>query len=234
MCLSVPYWVKRCPAAPFGEYLPVRHTGCNPHFSAYFSTPSPVCVRIVDHEVCRNEKPMIKLEKFEFGDIARLISWIPDEEFLMQWAGPQYSFPLTPEQVGVTYRDSQTKVPKNYMFKVIEKSSDDVIGHVELIKVDRGMGSATLARVLVGEETLRGKGYGRDAIEKTLDFAFKKLKLREVELGVYSFNKPAISLYKKLGFKKYKEVTYETDFDARFHHIVRMKLEKASWNSDRS
>ena len=41
---------------------------------------------------------MIKLKVFTTEDISKLISWIPNKEFCLQWAGPQYSFPLDESQ----------------------------------------------------------------------------------------------------------------------------------------
>ncbi len=95
-------------------------------------------------------KPLIKLEKFEFGDTTRLISWIHDADFLLQWAGPQYSFPLTAEQIGITYQSTQGKQPKTFMYKALDTETKAVVGHVELIKVNHTAKTATLGRVLIG------------------------------------------------------------------------------------
>lgn len=37
---------------------------------------------------------MIDLEAFASSDIDQLISWVPTAEFLVQWAGPVFQFPL--------------------------------------------------------------------------------------------------------------------------------------------
>lgn len=57
----------------------------------------------------------------------------------------------------------------------------------------------------------RGKGVGTQLLKSVLDQA-KTFGLEKVELNVYTSNKPAIALYKKLGFeqegliKKYRKV----------------------------
>jgi RimJ/RimL family protein N-acetyltransferase len=48
----------------------------------------------------------------------------------------------------------------------------------------------------------RNKGLGRILSEIILDIARKDRKIKIVELGVFRNNKPAIHLYKRLGFKK--------------------------------
>ncbi len=37
---------------------------------------------------------MIKLEYFERNNFKQLIDWIDSEEFLLQWGGPVFSYPL--------------------------------------------------------------------------------------------------------------------------------------------
>jgi RimJ/RimL family protein N-acetyltransferase len=46
-----------------------------------------------------------------------------------------------------------------------------------------------------------GKGYGSETLEILIDFSWKHLNLRRLELGVHTFNKRAIRVYEKLGFK---------------------------------
>jgi len=42
---------------------------------------------------------MIKLEQFDETDFDRLISWVDSEEFMLQFAGPIFTFPLTIDQL---------------------------------------------------------------------------------------------------------------------------------------
>jgi len=37
----------------------------------------------------------IRLQAFEEGDFDRLIAEVPDGRFLLQWAGPKYTYPWT-------------------------------------------------------------------------------------------------------------------------------------------
>ncbi|UOQ44499.1 GNAT family N-acetyltransferase [Halobacillus salinarum] len=62
--------------------------------------------------------------------------------------------------------------------------------------------------ITIGEPDGRGKGFGFKAIE-FLEEQIKRQGLKRIGLGVFEFNKQAISLYKKLG---YKEIGYIEDF----------------------
>ncbi|KAK3331804.1 acyl-CoA N-acyltransferase [Cercophora scortea] len=57
------------------------------------------------------------------------------------------------------------------------------------------------ARLALGiSEPFQGKGFGKEAVNWALDWAFDYAGLNRVELGVASFNVRAVELYGKLGF----------------------------------
>jgi RimJ/RimL family protein N-acetyltransferase len=59
-----------------------------------------------------------------------------------------------------------------------------------------------------GQHCHWGKGYGYEAMQLVLRFAFDELNLHRVQLTVFSYNERVIVLYEKLGFQhkgKYRE-----------------------------
>ncbi len=44
-------------------------------------------------------KEVIKLESFKKSDFKQLINWINSEEFLIQWSGNAFTFPLDEQQL---------------------------------------------------------------------------------------------------------------------------------------
>lgn len=143
---------------------------------------------------------LIKLEKFNCEEIQQLVSWIPDKEFLLQWAGPSYTFELMEKQFLDDINMMIDENPQNLMFsaKIIE--SNETVGHIQLLGIDRVNMYARIGRVIVGKEKYRNKGMGLSIVNAVLDIAFNKFKLHRVDLGVFDFNKSAISCYKKAGF----------------------------------
>jgi len=71
-----------------------------------------------------------------------------------------------------------------------------------LNNIDRRNRSATLARVLIGEPAMRGKGIGAQMIERALEIGFGELGLHRIDLAVFDFNASAIACYERLGFVK--------------------------------
>ena len=142
----------------------------------------------------------IKLEKFSYEEIPQLISWIPNKEFLLQWAGPAYTFELLEKQLQNEINMMCKGNSTNLLFsaKVIE--TNETVGHVQLLGMDRVNMSARIGRVIVGKKENRNKGIGLEMINAILDIAFNKLNLHRIDLGVFDFNVSAIACYKKAGF----------------------------------
>jgi RimJ/RimL family protein N-acetyltransferase len=87
----------------------------------------------------------------------------------------------------------------DYCFCIHEKKLDEVIGGVGIHKVDRKHGLAEMGYWLARAHWR--KGYATEAIDLSLRFAFRRLKLRKVYLLIYGGNKGSAALAEKAGFK---------------------------------
>lgn len=76
----------------------------------------------------------------------------------------------------------------------------------------------------IGEKECWGKGYGREALQLLLDYAFLELNLHRVSLRVFSFNEKAIRLYERLGFKDEGRSRQSLYRDGRWHDICHMGI----------
>ncbi|HDR8094344.1 MULTISPECIES: GNAT family N-acetyltransferase [Bacillus] len=142
-------------------------------------------------------KEVIKLESFKKSDFKQLINWINSEEFLIQWSGNAFTFPLDEQQLEKYIESANTLA-----FKVVDEETLDVIGHISLGQIDNINKSARIGKVLVGNTKMRGRSIGKHMMKAVLHIAFDELKLHRVTLGVYDFNTSAISCYEKIGFVK--------------------------------
>lgn len=145
---------------------------------------------------------MIELKYFEQSDFKQLIEWSGSPEFLMQWSGPSFTYPLDESQLINYINEANTEDSNIFIYKAILTSTGKTIGHVSLVNLDRKNNSARIGRVLLGDTSVRGQGLGVKMIEEVLRIAFEDLKLHRVSLGVFDFNKSAIACYEKAGFKK--------------------------------
>lgn len=84
-------------------------------------------------------------------------------------------------------------------FTIVLKETDEPIGRVVLNDLVEGW-KVEILRIYIGDPKLRGKGYGRQAMEALLDLAFRSWDVKRVYLDHYTGN-PASHLYLSLGFK---------------------------------
>lgn len=151
---------------------------------------------------------MIRLEKFTKEFYPELINSIKNGKELMQFGGPEFTFPLTEEQIDKTLSDES-----RIAFRVVNVSDDATIGHSEIYFKDD---SAKLGRILIIDENQRGKGVGEQMLILLLKFIFENRKEQHIELNVFDFNIGAIKCYEKVGFsinpdkKLIREVEGET------------------------
>jgi RimJ/RimL family protein N-acetyltransferase len=143
-----------------------------------------------------HRKAMVKLEKFDKSDYDRLIGWIDSEELMIQFSGPVFSFPLTCEQL-----NKYLLVENRVVYRVLDSSTNEIVGHAELNNIDEKNRNARICRVLIGHKCNRNKGYGRAVIKELINVGFNELKLHRLDLGVFDFNQQAIKCYSDCGFE---------------------------------
>ncbi|GGK17912.1 GNAT family N-acetyltransferase [Caldalkalibacillus thermarum TA2.A1] len=107
---------------------------------------------------------MIELRHFEPADFDQLISWVPTPEFLLQWGGPEFRFPLDNEQLERYIAGANRDGAERLIYKVVHTETQKVIGHISLGKIDREHRSARIGKVLVGEPAMRGQGIGEQMV----------------------------------------------------------------------
>ena len=135
---------------------------------------------------------MIQLKPFKADDWIYLSAWISNEREFIQFAGKIFTFPLDKNQIEVYLSD-----PLRTVFKIADEN-ELIIGMAE-ISIEQE-NTAKLARILIGEKSMRGKGIGAALMRILIDYAFNTLKKEQIILNVYSWNTAAIKCYANAGF----------------------------------
>ncbi len=91
--------------------------------------------------------------------------------------------------------------PQAVHFLIVLRAGDQPIGVCGLFDVDQEQGTAQLG-VVIGEAAARGQGYGTEALNLLVAYAFDHLGLRLLRLQVREDNAAAVRVYEKLGFRK--------------------------------
>ncbi len=171
----------------------------------------------------------IELRPFERKDFTRLISWVKSPEFLLQWAGPIFDFPLSAMQLEIYLRGAEEEPPTRKIYKVIRSNDNAVIGHVELANIDCRNKSATLCRVLIGEPPLRGRGVGIETVRRALDIGFGELGLHRIDLVVFDFNTAAIKCYERAGFTREGQLREARKIGSEYWTLYQMSILEKEW-----
>lgn len=98
------------------------------------------------------------------------------------------------------YIQEKNESSNSLFFGIFLKQNRKHIGTVKLEPINFKESKATVG-IMIGDKNYWGKGLAPETIKLLIDYAFQKLKLKEVNLGVISENKAAIRAYQKVGFK---------------------------------
>lgn len=117
-----------------------------------------------------------------------------------------------------------------YAFMVCRLEDGVAVGRSDLFDIDHLRGSAAFG-LAIGEPAMRGRGYGRDAVEALSDFAFGELRLERLALVTDAHNERAQRTYRAAGFTV--EVVERRAFyqHGRFTDDVHMSLLRGEWAS---
>ena len=121
---------------------------------------------------------------------------------------------------------------KDVVFAIVDKESDKMIGIIGLYGISWIPRLAEL-RIVIGDKDFRGEGYGTEAIKLVVDYAFDKLNLNNVYLGVNAEHKRAIKAYKNAGFVEegiLRKVQYR---NSKYYDAVRMSILREEYYAKR-
>jgi len=161
---------------------------------------------------------MIELLAFEEEDFDRFTGWIKNEQEMVQFAGPIFTYPLTRNQLS-NYITDTTRMA----FKVRLISTSEIIGHCELNLQNE---IPRLSRILIGDPAFRNKGLGREIVRSLLNHIFSATDFEVADLNVFSWNQNAIASYKSDSFEFNPEVSTSVEVDGETWVAANMIISK--------
>lgn len=82
------------------------------------------------------EVELIALHPFDEKDFDHLIAEISDARFLLQWAGPKYTYSLDAGQLSDTLANTAGEKPSYRAFKAVRPETRETVGHIQLVDID--------------------------------------------------------------------------------------------------
>ena len=136
-----------------------------------------------------------RLRALEENDLPHFVRWINDPE-TRHFMNMRYPLSMTEEE---NWWESFVTRQNDHIF-AIEARDGNYIGNIGLHSIERENRRALLG-IIIGDKAYWGQGYGTDAIQTMLGWAFGYLNLNRVSLRVYAYNERAIGCYLKSGFR---------------------------------
>ena len=164
--------------------------------------------------IFESERILYVLPSFDL--IPDYLEMVNDIEHVARFIGERRE-PYTEEE---ERRYMQSKIDqKATMFSMLEKDTHQFIGNIEFM--NRKGDEAEWGIVMTHK--MQDRGYGTEALKRSVEYGFGELGLRRICLAVYADNPRAIHVYEKCGFKEYDR----NDVDV-FMETVRKPGEEAA------
>ncbi|WP_250037148.1 GNAT family N-acetyltransferase [Paractinoplanes maris] len=140
---------------------------------------------------------LVRLRALRDADLPHLVQWWNEPATMVL---QQHSVMPVPEAgLPDMFRNWSVNKDESGAGFSIETHDGELVGHLTLWGIKPRTRIATLAIVIGSPHT--GHGYGTDAVELAVRYAFDELAVNKVELQVWSFNPRAVHVYEKAGFR---------------------------------
>jgi RimJ/RimL family protein N-acetyltransferase len=167
---------------------------------------------------------MIRLAPLDRESIPTYLSWFRDYD-IQQWM--KAAVPVTVEAETAWYEET-TASENAFSFEIRTLQDDHLIGNCSIFGIDHKNRSGELG-IVIGEKAYWGKGWGSDAVQTLLRFAFGEINLNRVYLRVLAHNKRAIRAYEKCGFQHEGTARQALFREGQYHDMNLMAILFEDW-----
>lgn len=112
---------------------------------------------------------------------------------------------------------------------IVIKNDHTVVGEVVINEYDEIKHSMNF-RILIGPKG-RNQGFGSEATRLIIDYVFQNTDLKQITLGVYSFNPRAKRVYEKIGFTVDSIDEDDLEFEGQMIDAINMVLTRERWQT---
>lgn len=184
----------------------------------------------------------MQFEPLFTGRLVRLAAPRPDDHQLFaKWSeNDQYlriadndpAKPVSPE-AHQKWEQPWLDAPNSFMFRLRTVADDRLIGVVALADL-QWMHRTAMLGIAIGDPDYWGKGYGSDAIQLILGYAFRELDLYRVWMHTLGYNARAIRAYEKAGFVREGAQRRAIQREGRRFDLVYFGMLREEWEQRRA
>lgn len=138
------------------------------------------------------------LRPLDASDVKSIARWHNDTEIMTLFALTRTGS----EEYWSEWLQKRLQSPSAAYFGIVMKGDDRLIGYVHLEEIYWSHKLCRDIGILIGEKEEWSRGYGTEAMELLLRYAFEELGLHRLELLTFVFNERGIRVWQKCGFRQ--------------------------------
>ncbi len=175
-------------------------------------------------DILRGER--VRLTAMRPDDAATLARWWDQGAFMRHYDSTP-AVPRTEAQIAKSIEEHQTRA-EAFLLAIRRSDDDTLLGQLEFDGISWPHRTTFFSIVILDPEQ-RGQGYGQEALELGLRFAFHEINLHRVALTVFAYNTRAIALYERLGFVHEGTHREFLERDGQRHDMLLYGLLRREW-----
>lgn len=169
----------------------------------------------------------VMLREYRENDYDSIRAWVNDPK-IVETLSDIFLYPQSEKQTR-TFMDLAMG-PEWKGFIIAKRETEEYLGQIDFVRIDAKNGWGELGLV-IGKSENHGQGYGSEALELMLEFAFNELRLNRVELVCWSFNEKGHRAYKKVGFVQEGVRRAKRYRKGQYHDEVCYGILKSEWQA---
>lgn len=171
---------------------------------------------------------MLELRPYRAGDAQTIVGWIDNETTFYRWSAGRYgAYPIGPEVLEAAYAQPGPEGP----FPMVMTDDDVPVGHLILRYPDAAdHGVIRLGFVLL-DSARRGRGDGKQLLRFALAHAFGAMQARQVTIGVFADNAPALNCYLKVGFHVVEGMTEDYAINGQIWTCLELAMDRGEFKA---
>jgi RimJ/RimL family protein N-acetyltransferase len=166
--------------------------------------------------------------RFAPHHIEKLVSWLcldPKQHFLISSSLP---YPCGLREFDAYFK-SNCLPGKHEFFSVIDQDNHTHIGHFEIKNISQKFSNGTLAHVVLGERSSRGRGLGKLLVRLMTATGFGHLTLDRIGLAVHTSNTKAVAAYVRGGFAFEGVIRDVLEYEGEKVSLYQMGILRNEW-----
>jgi RimJ/RimL family protein N-acetyltransferase len=121
------------------------------------------------------------------------------------------------------------KDPHRVVFAIRRREDMEFLGYIQIVNINAAFRSAEIG-IMIGRETHRCQGYGKEALRLCIEFCWQELNLQRLSLKLVGDNPAALNAYRRCGFEHEGTLRRSVYSKGRFRDVTLMALLRAEEN----